>query len=413
MPSIRAPIATRQWARSVISGSRAALIRTRLAVGQRRGHQQVFGGADRDAGKHDLGAAQPLGGARLDIALAQFDLGAEPPQPLEVQIDRPGADRAAARQRHAARAAARHQRPQHQHRGAHLAHEIVGRGRRGDVARREFERAARPRRRVGRDADRDAVLHQKVAPSSRCRRGRADCRERAAPRSTGSPPSAAMPRSWHRRSLSCPTAAHLRGSGSCPSSRLRAAMTDRVRRRPRLPSVVSLVFMRAAGVAQAAGSSPAGASVGGSASPAGALGSRARDCSLRRRRLSRKAAPNARRARHVRGAGQGRGGERRPSPRWNGSGGPLSISVHSTGGTRSSTHNPALAARITTSGGAARLAKRRGLVYLRGPPARAPGCRSSVVEHPLGKGEVESSILSGSTSFPPVCRRFALAARYE
>src|SRR6185437_5302451 len=27
-------------------------------------------------------------------------------------------------------------------------------------------------------------------------------------------------------------------------------------------------------------------------------------------------------------------------------------------------------------------------------------CRSSVVEHSLGKGEVESSILSGSTSFP-------------
>src|SRR5205823_5821811 len=32
------------------------------------------------------------------------------------------------------------------------------------------------------------------------------------------------------------------------------------------------------------------------------------------------------------------------------------------------------------------------------PPARAPRCRSSVVEHPLGKGEVESSILSGSTT---------------
>jgi hypothetical protein len=28
---------------------------------------------------------------------------------------------------------------------------------------------------------------------------------------------------------------------------------------------------------------------------------------------------------------------------------------------------------------------------------RVPGCRSSVVEHPLGKGEVVSSILPGST----------------
>src|SRR6185503_17259961 len=32
-------------------------------------------------------------------------------------------------------------------------------------------------------------------------------------------------------------------------------------------------------------------------------------------------------------------------------------------------------------------------------PSRRPCCRSSVVEHPLGKGEVVSSILPGSTSF--------------
>jgi hypothetical protein len=37
-------------------------------------------------------------------------------------------------------------------------------------------------------------------------------------------------------------------------------------------------------------------------------------------------------------------------------------------------------------------------VYLRAPPDGArERCRSSVVEHSLGKGEVESSILSGST----------------
>ena len=33
-------------------------------------------------------------------------------------------------------------------------------------------------------------------------------------------------------------------------------------------------------------------------------------------------------------------------------------------------------------------------------PAPAGRCRSSVVEHSLGKGEVESSILSGSTMGP-------------
>src|SRR6185295_5894623 len=37
------------------------------------------------------------------------------------------------------------------------------------------------------------------------------------------------------------------------------------------------------------------------------------------------------------------------------------------------------------------------------------GCRSSVVEHSLGKGEVESSIPSGSTIFASENGRFALA----
>src|SRR6185437_3648601 len=39
---------------------------------------------------------------------------------------------------------------------------------------------------------------------------------------------------------------------------------------------------------------------------------------------------------------------------------------------------------------------------IRRAPHRCPGpcCRSSVVEHPLGKGEAVSSILTGSTSFP-------------
>jgi hypothetical protein len=35
-----------------------------------------------------------------------------------------------------------------------------------------------------------------------------------------------------------------------------------------------------------------------------------------------------------------------------------------------------------------------------------PSCRSSVVEHSLGKGEVDSSILSGSTSSSSLCGGF-------
>ena len=51
------------------------------------------------------------------------------------------------------------------------------------------------------------------------------------------------------------------------------------------------------------------------------------------------------------------------------------------------------------NGGTARPALPRPLCYGRKPRAQARfgGCSSSVVEHSLGKGEVESSILSCST----------------
>ncbi|MDB5393736.1 MAG: hypothetical protein JWM91_1242 [Rhodospirillales bacterium] len=42
---------------------------------------------------------------------------------------------------------------------------------------------------------------------------------------------------------------------------------------------------------------------------------------------------------------------------------------------------------------------------------RQSGCRSSVVEHSLGKGEVDSSILSGSTSFLEIRQRLARNSR--
>ena len=40
------------------------------------------------------------------------------------------------------------------------------------------------------------------------------------------------------------------------------------------------------------------------------------------------------------------------------------------------------------------------------PISRPGGCRSSVVEHPLGKGEVVGSIPTGSTSVPSYSRAF-------
>src|SRR5579863_907191 len=93
--------------------------------------------------------------------------------------------------------------------------------------------------------------------------------------------------------------------------------------------------------------------------------------------------PDVHRARHARPAGQRSGGEAQPSPRWKASPTPLSMSGAISRQSRSNEgRSPCQAAGPRVS---------------RGPPRAHPGCRSSVVEHPLGKGEVESSILSGST----------------
>jgi len=77
-----------------------------------------------------------------DIAVLDQDLGAQFLERLEMQIDRPRADRATTGQGDARFAAARDQRTQHQHRGAHLAHQIVGCRGVGDTRGLEFEHAA-------------------------------------------------------------------------------------------------------------------------------------------------------------------------------------------------------------------------------------------------------------------------------
>jgi hypothetical protein len=48
----------------------------RGAARQRRGHQRVFRGPDRDHGKRDPAAPQPAGGAGVHVAVAQVELGA-------------------------------------------------------------------------------------------------------------------------------------------------------------------------------------------------------------------------------------------------------------------------------------------------------------------------------------------------
>jgi hypothetical protein len=98
----------------------------RLALGQGRRHQQVLGAGDGDHVGRDPRTLQPRG-AGDDVAVLDRDVGAERLQALDVLVDRPGADGAAARQRHPRLAEAGDQRPEHQDRGAHRLHQVVGR----------------------------------------------------------------------------------------------------------------------------------------------------------------------------------------------------------------------------------------------------------------------------------------------
>ncbi len=120
------------------------------AVGQGRRHQQVLGGTHRDEREHDRSPAQPPTHLRVDVPAIKSNLGPHLLQGLEVQIDRPGADRAAARERDPRLAHARQQRPQHQDRGAHFANDIVGRLGASDGAP-ERKRAAIAAHRLHRD----------------------------------------------------------------------------------------------------------------------------------------------------------------------------------------------------------------------------------------------------------------------
>src|SRR3546814_2929039 len=68
-----------------------------------------------------------------------LDLGAEGFERLQVQVDRPVADRAAAGQADRRLARARQQRAEDEERRAHLAHDVIGRDVRGQGGRARSE----------------------------------------------------------------------------------------------------------------------------------------------------------------------------------------------------------------------------------------------------------------------------------
>ena len=83
----------------------------RLALGQRRRHQHIVGGADGDLREDHARPPEAIARCLGDhVAAVDVDGGAERLEARQVQIDRARADGAAARQRHVRSAVARDQR---------------------------------------------------------------------------------------------------------------------------------------------------------------------------------------------------------------------------------------------------------------------------------------------------------------
>ena len=109
------------------------------ALGQRSRHDRRMRAADRDLGKDDLAALEPVRRGRHDIAAVDLDVGPELGERHDQEIDRPRADGAAARHRHPRPAHARNERRDHPEAGAHLGNELVGRGGIDDIGRGDVQ----------------------------------------------------------------------------------------------------------------------------------------------------------------------------------------------------------------------------------------------------------------------------------
>ena len=106
-------------------GFAGAVLHDGFAVGERGGHEQVFGSGDGDFVEDNFGAAEAVGGG-FDVAVLLRDLGAQALETFDVQVDGARTDGAAAGKRNAGAAATGDQRPEHEGRGAHGLDQFVG-----------------------------------------------------------------------------------------------------------------------------------------------------------------------------------------------------------------------------------------------------------------------------------------------
>jgi hypothetical protein len=130
-PEAGGNVADLGFARRVLDHGRAMRERSR--------HQRRVGAADGHLGEDDLAALEAVLGAGDDVAAVDLDLGAEAFERHDQEIDRPGADGAAARQRDLGLMHPRQQRRDHPEAGAHLRHQFVGRCGVDDVGRRNVQ----------------------------------------------------------------------------------------------------------------------------------------------------------------------------------------------------------------------------------------------------------------------------------
>ena len=194
-------MATRQWARSQTSGSWAALTMV-VSPSARAAAIRMFSVPPTvTCGKTIWAPFRRALDRGVDVALGQFDLRPHQLQRLEVQVDRTGTDSAAAGQRHPRMAFAGQDRPQHQHRGPHLAHQIIRRGGVGDLGGAHFQHPAvvAAVAVVAVHRQHDPVLGQQVGHGGDVDQVRDVAQGQGLVGGAGWRPSAAGRRSWPRR----------------------------------------------------------------------------------------------------------------------------------------------------------------------------------------------------------------------
>ena len=125
IPSILAPICCSIWHRSTISGSRAALSITVVPSASTAAISTFSVAPTLGKSSQTVAPVEPLRRAGDDVAVLVLELGAELGQPGDVEVERPAADRVAARHRHLGPAAAGDQRPQDADRGPDPADQVV------------------------------------------------------------------------------------------------------------------------------------------------------------------------------------------------------------------------------------------------------------------------------------------------